>query len=117
MSPEKKREGPARRAKPVIHDGVRYEAILWCEPTYGSDPLPETGGAYVVAMDAGSGAELWRTKLYDIRYDPDMERDKQEVYVERLSLSFTRSKLKAVDEKGRKYTLDLKSPEHALLTS
>ena len=104
----KKREGPTF-AKPVIHKGVRYEAVLWCEPTHGSDPLPEVGGGYLLAMDADSGAELWRTKLYDIRYDPDMERDKQEVYVERLSLNLMRTKLKAVDEKGRKYAVDLKS--------
>ena len=116
MSPQKKREG-GPRAKPVIHDGVRYEAILWAEPTYGSDPLPDTSSAFVVAMDAGTGAELWRTKLYDIRYDPDMERDKQEVYVERLSLSLTRSKLIAVDEKKRKYAIDLKSAGHPLLAS
>ncbi len=114
MSVVKKRDGPSR-ASAVIHDGVRYEAILWAEPTYGSDPLPDKSSAYLVAMNADDGAELWRTKLYDIRYKPDMERDKQEIYVTRLELSFTRSKLKAMDEKGRKYVLDLKS--HALLNA
>lgn len=107
-APSKKRDEPIR-AKPVVHKGVKYEAILSNAPTWGSDPLPTTGSAYVVAMDSGSGAELWRAKLYDVSYDPDMERDKQEIYVERLALNLIHTKLKAVDEKGRKYELDLKS--------
>ena len=106
MSPLKKRAAP-NQAKPVVHKGVRYEAVLWAEPTWGSDPLPDTGAAFLVAMDAQSGAELWRAKLYDILYDPEMERDKQEIYVERLSLNLMRTKLKAVDERGRKYVVDL----------
>lgn len=107
-APAKKRDEPTR-AKPVIHRGVKYEAILSNAPTWGSDPLPATGSAYVVAMDSDSGTELWRAKLYDVNYDPDMERDKQEIYVERLALNLTHTKLKAMDEKGRKYVLDLKS--------
>ena len=114
MKPAKKRAAPIQ-AKPVIFKGVKYEAVLWSEPTWGSDPLPDTAAAFVVAMNADSGAELWRAKLYDILYDREMERDKQEIYVERLSLNLTRSKLKAQDERGRKYLVDLAS--HAVQTA
>ena len=106
MRSAKKRAAPIQ-AKPVIFKGVKYEAMLWSEPTWGSDPLPDTAAAFVVAMSVDSGAELWRAKLYDILYDPEMERDKQEIYVERLTLNLTRSKLKAQDERGRKYLIDL----------
>lgn len=113
MTVVKKRAGPTL-AKPVVHQGVKYEAVLWNEPTWGFDPLPDTGAAFVVAMGAQTGAELWRAKLYDLTYDPEMERDKQEIYVERLSLNLLRTKLKAVDERGRKYQIDLAS--HAVQT-
>lgn len=106
MTPAKKRAA-GNIADAVVYKGVKYEAVLWSEPTWGSDPLPDTATAFLVAMDAHSGAELWRAKLYDVRFDADMERDKQEIYVERLSLNLTRSKLKAVDERGRKYQIDL----------
>ena len=108
MRPAKKRAAPIR-AKPVIFKGVKYEAMLWSEPTWGSDPLPDTAAAFVVAMHVDSGAELWRAKLYDILFDPEMERDKQEIYVEHLSLNITRRKLKAQDERGRRYVIDLAS--------
>jgi hypothetical protein len=109
VSPADKKRRSAVHAKPVVHKGVKYEAVLWTEPTWGSDPLPDTATAFVFAMKADDGSELWRAKLYDVRFDPDMERDKQEVYVEKLSLNLFGTKLKAVDEKGRKYAIDLES--------
>jgi len=106
MRPLKKR-APPNLAKPVVHKGIRYEAVMTTESAWGSDPLPQAGAAFLVAMDVKSGAELWRAKLYDILYDLEMERDKQEVYVVRLSLNVMRTRLKAVDELDRRYVIDL----------
>ena len=60
-----------------------------------------------MATDASSGAELWRAMMYEIRYDPDMERDKQEVYVEKLAFNLMRTRLTATDEKRRRFEVDL----------
>ena len=107
----KKRDGPPR-AQPVLHKGIRYNAETQAEETWGSDPLPAVTTVFLVASDAASNAELWRVKLYDVHYAPEMERDKQDIYVTGLGLNLWRTKLNAVDEKGRKYNVDLKS--HAM---
>lgn len=107
-APAKKRDTPVRAA-PVVHKGVRYSAQSPVADTWGSDPLPASSPVDLVAEDAGSGAELWRTTLYTVDFDPDMERDKQEIYVTQLSLNLLRTALKAVDERGRRYRIDLKS--------
>ncbi|MBC7505054.1 MAG: hypothetical protein H7267_04950 [Sandarakinorhabdus sp.] len=114
MSPSKKRDGPPR-AQPVQHKGVTYSIRTQAEETWGSDPLPNLATICLVASATASEAELWRVKLYDIHYAPDMERDKQEIVVTGLSLNLWRTALKASDEKGRKFTIDLKS--HAVTES
>jgi hypothetical protein len=109
--PEKKRDGPPR-ARPIIHKGVRYSAETITEETWGSDPLPPTASVRVVARDPESDAILWQQELFEIRYDPHMERDKQDVVVTSLGVNLFGSKLKIADEKGRRWEIDLKS--HAL---
>jgi hypothetical protein len=104
----KKRAEPDR-ASPIRHGGVVYDIAQDQAATWGSDPLPGTATVSLVAMDEGDGRELWRTRLYDVHFDGEMERDKQEIYVTSLAFNLFRTKVKAVDEKGRRYAIDLKS--------
>ena len=55
---------------------VRYEAPPWGKLR----GLGQNGGI-VVAFDADSGRELWALKVYEIRYDGEMEDDKQDVFI------------------------------------
>ena len=106
--PDKKRDAPPR-ARPVIHKGVRYGADTLTEESWGSDPLPPVSSVCLVARDPNDDRILWKAELFEIRYDPDMERDKQDVVVTKLAVNLFGTRLKAADEKGRHYSIDLKT--------
>lgn len=97
----KKRLEPTQ-LEPVIFGNTRYEAPLWGK----SLGLGQNGG-HVVASNQNTGAQLWVATLYDIVYDPDMEEDKQDLFLVSLKLDVAGTRLLAEDERGRKFALDL----------
>jgi len=98
---QKKRSAPAP-VDPVVHEGVRYEALQWGK----ARNLGQNGG-YVSAHDATFGKELWLQKVYDVTYDGDMEDDKRDVFI--TSLAISGNCLIVEDERGEHYSLDLKT--------
>jgi hypothetical protein len=98
--PAGKRVGPPE-VPPVTIGNVRYEAIHWGK----SRGLGQNGG-YIAAFEAETDRELWTLKIYDIVYDPKMEEDVQDVFIETISESPRNKTLKIVDENGRKYRVD-----------
>lgn len=92
---EAKRTGPPE-VKPVEAEGVRYV-------------VPQDNGrkAVVRAVDAASGKLLWEAVLFEVKVDPALEEDVQWVFVQSLKLEKTA--LRAVDERGRVWLLDLKT--------
>lgn len=97
--PAAKRVGPPD-VEPVTIDGVRYEAVHW-----GRERGLGQNGGYLEAVDAASGASLWLLQVYAIDYDPDLEEDVQDVFIETLKAG-PRGTLKVVDERGRRYAVD-----------
>lgn len=97
----KKRSEP-EQVEAICRGNVRYEAPLWGK----SRGLGQNGG-HVVAIDQATGKELWVAQLYDVRYDPNMEADKQDVFLTSLTLDASGSRLLAEDERGRQFALDL----------
>jgi outer membrane protein assembly factor BamB len=88
-----KRAAP-RTVAPVLADGIRYSAP------------PEAMG-FVVAAAADSGKELWRMRIYEVRVDPNLESDVQDVFI--TSLTLKDGALIITNERGEKYALDLKA--------
>ncbi len=99
----KKRAGPAP-VMAVSKGGVKYVAVQWGK----ARGLPQNGG-YIAAVDETTGRELWLLSVYDVEYDPSMEEDKQDVFITRLSLARTPDRLLIEDERGRCYSVDLKT--------
>jgi len=97
--PAGKRVGP-EEVPPVTIAGTRYEVVHW-----GRERGLGQNGGYIAAVDAASGQELWTLKVYDVTYDPDMEEDVQDVFIESLAPRGD-DKLAIVDERGRKYIVD-----------
>ncbi|MBI3228692.1 MAG: hypothetical protein HYZ45_00430 [Burkholderiales bacterium] len=97
----KKRLEP-EQLPPVLLGNTRYEAPLWGK----GRGLTQNGG-HVVAINNTTGEELWVVALYEIQYDPDMEEDKQDLFLTSLKVDVAGSRLLAEDERGRKYALDL----------
>ena len=88
-----KRAAPSPVA-PVLFKGVQYSAP------------PEAMG-FVVATGISSGKELWRVRIYEVRVDPKLERDVQDVFITALTLKD--DTLIVTNERGEKYALDLKT--------
>lgn len=100
--PAKKR-GPPPAPAPVSASGVRYEAIVW-----GRRRGLEQNGGYVAAIDRKTGRELWVARIYDATpRDPDMEDDKQDLFIARLELVEHGRALRVTDERGGRYRLDI----------
>ncbi len=97
----KKRLEP-EQLEPIVLGNTRYEVPLWGK----SQDLGQNGG-HVVAVNQSTGAQLWVATLYDIVYDPDMEEDKQDLFLVSLKLDTAGTRLLAEDERGRKFALDL----------
>ena len=93
-----KRVGP-KAVAPVTVGGVRYEALPWGKKR----GLGQNGG-YLATFDAKTGAELGLIKVYEIKYDPKLEADVQDVFISRLD-TFNGAVL-ITDERGRKFLLD-----------
>lgn len=95
-----KRVGPPD-VEPVVIDKLRFETLPW-----GRDRGLGQNGGYIVAYDAGTGAELWILKVYEVAYDPKLEQDVQDVFIVSMSKSFFGDKLLITDERGNHYRVD-----------
>lgn len=93
---------PPANVSPIIIEGIRYEVIHW-----GKDWGLWQNGGYISAIEMASGKELWVLKIYDVTYDPGMEKDVQDIFIKSMSKPFFSKKLKIVDEKGRKFIVDI----------
>ncbi|MEJ1296913.1 MAG: hypothetical protein RPU63_05430 [Candidatus Sedimenticola sp. (ex Thyasira tokunagai)] len=98
---QKKRIAP-KRAKPVVHGGIRYEALMW-----GLERDLGQNGGYVIAFDEKNGEEIWLQKIYHVAYDNGMESDKQDVFITDLILDSGGDALLITDERGRRYSMSL----------
>jgi hypothetical protein len=86
---------PPKPVTPVTADGVTYLTA--------GDGIDE----FVVATDVGSGKELWRTRIYTVPINKQLETDVQTIYITKLKLSG--SALFVRDEAKRCYQLDVKT--------
>ena len=101
-SPEKERK-EVPEPEPVSDNGVRYEAVIW-----GKARGLEQNGGYIAAYDLATNRELWLLKVYDVVYDQEMEGDKQDLFIEELSLD-DEGRLLVTDERGEVYFVDVEN--------
>ncbi len=94
VSPASAKRAAPRAVVPVVADGVRYSA-------------PAEAMGFVVAAAADSGRELWRARIYEVRVDPNLERDVQDVFI--TSLALGGGTLLITNERGGRYALDMKT--------
>jgi hypothetical protein len=86
-----------------VYKGVRYEEMR----TGRLRGLAQNGG-HIAAVDVASNRELWIVRVYETIYRPDMETDKQDVYITRLSLDRNGNLLLVNNERGERYAVSLK---------
>ena len=51
--------------------------------------------------------QWWRIQIYNIKYDPALEQDVQDVFIKTMSLDKKNNSLLISDERSRTYVLDL----------
>lgn len=104
--PSGKRVGPSD-VPPVDVAGVRIDVLHW-----GKERGLRQNGGYIVAHDPASGRELWTLKVYDVVYQPRMEEDVQDVFIERMT-KLGDNQIAITDENGRRYVVDVAQREAA----
>jgi len=90
------KRGAPPKVEAVVYEGIRYTA-------------PNDNGQVVSieAYDAASGKKLWAKEIFRNKIDPSLEADVQWVFIKALVVR--NGNLLIINEKDRKYVLDLKS--------
>lgn len=92
----------APAVEPVTIGKLRFQVIL-----RGKERGLAQNGGYIAALDAASLKELWVLRVYEIKYDPSLETDVQDVFITSMSKRLFRDVLKITDENGRSYLVDI----------
>jgi hypothetical protein len=96
---EAKRSGP-KDVPPVTVEGVKYSAPHW-----GKASGKTQNGGYIQANSVETGKLLWELRVYEIKYDPNLEGDVQDVFI--TSLKLVDGNLEVVNERGDAFLVDL----------
>ena len=88
------KRAPAPEVPAVTYHGVNYLA------TYAH-------GGVIEAYSVKTKNMLWRKKIYDITYQPQLEKDIQDVFITQMHVKEGRLIIK--DEKNHTYALNLKT--------
>jgi hypothetical protein len=96
------KRSPPKKVRPVVHKGIKYTA-----PHFVLSNGEAIAGGYIEAFDAKTNKELWRIKVYETKYNPQLERDVQDVFIS--SLAIKKNMLVVVNERHERYEIDLSS--------
>ncbi len=103
------KRGVPTQLAPIVSGGVKYMAPDVTPKylsIYGASKCFRSGSC-VEARDRKTGKLLWQVEVYQTEFDPQMEADVQSVYIN--SLKIERGKLIVKNERGDRYTVDLKT--------
>lgn len=95
-------------------------SVAWAKRSPPKDVAPVRSGAVelrvphgqmgcIEAWDTEAKQLVWRRQIYAVRYDVELERDVQDVFIESIELQT--GKLLVKNERGSTYELDLNSLE------
>jgi hypothetical protein len=93
------RQFQAKRAAPKQVADIRYESTI----------LQRSGMEYVQALDSATKKVLWKKKVYDVIYIPNLETDVQDVFIDSMYLSDKYLIIR--NEKRLWFSLDLQTLE------
>ena len=93
---------PPADVPPVVVGEIRYEV-----PRMGTPLGSAKDGGTVVARRVDTGALVWTRRVYIVARDPRKEGDVQDVFIKELTLAPDGRHLRVLDERGRRFELDL----------
>jgi hypothetical protein len=89
-----------KEVSPVIHQGIKYSAPHW-----GAPNGRKQNGQYIQARNAETDKLLWELRVYEVKHDPKLESDVQDIFV--TSLKFVQGNLEVTNEAGDKFVIDV----------
>ena len=98
---DKKRRDPVE-VPALVAGGVKYEA-----PRLGTPFGYAQDGGIVTARRADSGELVWTRRVYTTARDPHMEGDKQDVFINSLTLSADGRHVAIANERGQRFEMRL----------
>ncbi len=99
---QKAKRSTPKEVTPVVYEGVRYTAPHWVIANG-----KRIAGGYIEAFNAQTNKKLWRLKIYETKYAPQLEKDVQDVFI--TSMAIEKNKLVVVNERDVGYEVDLKT--------
>jgi outer membrane protein assembly factor BamB len=105
---EAKRSSP-KEVKPVVAAGVRYRV-----EHFGVKLGRPQNGGYVDAENVKTGKLLWSRMVYRVRYDTNLEKDAQDVFI--IEIKLVHGRLLVKTERSEEFEMDLASGRVRALT-
>jgi hypothetical protein len=102
-----KRRAPPQ-VPPVKIGGVRYE-----QARLGPQEAKGLRSGYLAAYQGDGDVLLWRVKVYDVAYDPQLEADVQDVWFRKMSASPDGKQILIENEIGDQYAVEV-AGDHAV---
>jgi outer membrane protein assembly factor BamB len=99
-SPAYAKRGAPPDVPPIAVNGIEYSAPHW-----GRTSGKQQNGGYIEARDLKTGKLLWELRIYEIKYDPELETDVQDVFI--TSMQLADGKVYVANEAGDKFVVDL----------
>jgi len=95
----------AARFAPKEVPPVTYQGVKYCAPHWGFANKKKQNGGYVEARNPETDKLLWELRVYEIKYDPKLEGDVQDVFI--TSLKIVEGNLEVRNEAGDKFIVDI----------
>jgi hypothetical protein len=102
-----KRRAPPQ-VPPVKIGDVRYE-----QARLGPQEAKGLRSGYLAAYKGDSDTMLWRVKVYDVAYDPQLEADVQDVWFRKMSVSPDGKQILIENEIGDQFAVEI-AGDHAV---
>ena len=97
----------AKRAAPKDVPPIVTEKATYSAPHVRMPQFSMRNPGFVEARHPKTKKLLWRIQVYNIKYDPALEQDVQDVFIKTMSLDKKNNSLLISDERSRTYVLDL----------
>ncbi|MGA2242724.1 MAG: hypothetical protein ABSH11_11935 [Verrucomicrobiota bacterium] len=95
----------AKRAAPKEVPPVTFQGVKYSAPHWGLANGKTQNGGYIEATSLETGKLLWELRIYEVKYDPKLEGDVQDVFI--TSLKLVQGNLEILNEAGDKFVVDL----------
>ena len=97
----------AKRAAPKDLTPIVTDKAVYSAPHLRRPEFSMRNPGFVEAHHPKTKKLLWRIQIYNIKYDPALEQDVQDVFIKTMSLDKKNNSLLISDERSRTYVLDL----------